>query len=118
MASWSALRGTVHRLLSRGTAAGVPAAPVAPPGVAGPPTREVHAWDALPAVQRVLAQPLEPVAPLAAFTSSLTAFQNPSFLSRLEHEVNPRIGGMVNGLADLAPATPGSYGSGSALPVP
>jgi hypothetical protein len=77
-----------------------------------------QAWRDLPALQRTLAAPIEPAAPLDAFTGSLTAHQNPSFLAPLGHRVDPDAGGLVDGLADLTPGHPIFYSAGSELPVP
>lgn len=123
MAWWSPLRGPLDRLLGRAGEAAVPAGAPSPPSPAASapaatalPT--APAWSALPVVQRVLAAPLAPVAPLGAFTSSLSAFQDPSFLGALGHQVDPRTGGMADGLADLAPGRPRAYGPAAPLAVP
>lgn len=77
------------------------------------------AWPHLPPVQRTLAEPLEPSAPLDVFTSSLSSHQNPSFLAPLTHGVTSEMpGGLVNGLADLAPVAPQSYAAVGERPVP
>lgn len=90
-----------------------------PAPAAAEPARPPVAWPALPPVQRSLAEPLRPVAPLEAFTSSLSAFQNPSFLAPLGHVVGAdEPGGTVNGLASIAPGPPQPYASGADLAVP
>jgi len=60
-------------------------------------------WADLPPVQRTLARPLAPVAPPDAFRSSLTTSRDPRFLAPLSHQVDRRITGLVDGLADVAP---------------
>ena len=85
------------------------------PPVQSPPEQ---AWRDLPALQRTLAEPIEPAAPLDAFTGSLTAHQNPSFLAPLSHRVDPDAGGLVDGLADLTPGHPISYSAAGELAVP
>ena len=77
-----------------------------------------QAWRDLPTLQRTLAEPIEPAAPLDLFTGSLTAHQNPSFLAPLGHRVDPGAGGLVDGLADFTPGHPISYRAADELPVP
>ncbi len=89
-----------------GTAAGDAVGPS--PGSADPPSAEPFraaptgapaAWTRLPALQRSVADTTA-VAPPAAFRSSLTTHQNPSFLAPLGHLVDPDgPGGVVGGLA-------------------
>ena len=81
------------------------------------PAEEGEAWRALPALQRSLAEPIRPAAPLDVFTHSLTAHQNPSFLAPLSHRVEPEAGGLVDGLADPT-GRPLPYVAGGELTVP
>ena len=95
-------------------------APAGPQPIASgtpPEARPEEAWRDLPPVQRTLAVPLTPVAPLDAFTGSLATFRDPSFLAPLSHQVDPRAGGVVEGLADLAPGPPQHRSGGSDLAV-
>lgn len=95
-----------------------PSVSSAPPRSA-PGRRKEHAWRQLPPVQRTLAGPIEPAAPLDVFTSSLSSHQNPSFLAPLTHGVTSEMtGGLVNGLADLAPVSPRPYAAAGELAVP
>src|SRR6478735_583342 len=78
------------------------------PGSADPPSAEAFqsapaatpaAWTRLPPLQRSVSDTTA-IAPPAAFRSSLTTHQNPSFLAPLGHLVDPeRPGGVVGGLA-------------------
>ena len=87
-----------------------------PPVIA--PVRPEGAWQDLPAVQRTL-EPLSPVAPLDAFTNSLAAHQNPSFLAPLGHGVNPDgPSGLVTGLASVRTGSPVRYAASTALAEP
>ena len=108
---WSWLR----RRADRGNAP-TPAAITSP----APPTvpREPD-WPHLSPVQRTLADPLTPVAPLDRFTSALATHQNPSFLSTLGHHVDPDgPGGLVTGLAVPRAGRPVSYAGTAELAVP
>src|SRR5918998_3883410 len=108
--AWSWLRRRADRPSGPAPAASQPPATV--------PVRPREDWQELPAVQRTL-QPLSPVAPLNAFTSSLAAHQNPSFLAPLGHRVDPDgPGGLVCGLAAVRPGNPIPYAASSALAVP
>ena len=75
-------------------------------------------WLSLPPVQRTLAEPLSPVAPLEDFRRSLATHSDPSFLAPLAHAVDPEAGGVVDGLATVRPGVPHSYPPASDLPVP
>lgn len=95
----------------------------APPG---PPTRRAPAptvsrpqpeWPNVPPLQRILARPLAPVAPLDSFTGSLTSHQNPSFLAPLRHLLDPSgSSGVVTGLA--VARTGAEYAGNARLTVP
>ncbi len=112
MSWWSSVRAVLSRPV-----AGRPSAPT--PGDPPRPTPGEPAWPQLPGVQRVLAEPITPTAPLDVFARSLTAHQNPSFLAPLGHAVSARAaGGLVDGLADLSPGTPHRYRSAGELAVP
>ena len=87
-----------------------PAASISPP--------PEQAWQDLPPLQRTIAEPIQPAAPLDAFTGSLTAHHNPSFLAQLGHRVDPGAGGLVDGLADLSLGHPISYSAAGELAVP
>ncbi len=111
MSWWSSVREALSRPL-----AGRPA----PPAVEGSrqETRAEPVWPHLPSVQRVLAEPITPTAPLDAFADSLAAHQDPSFLAPLSHAVSAReAGGLVDGLADLAPGAPHRYRAAGELAV-
>jgi hypothetical protein len=120
---WSALRDGLRRPRAGSSVASDPplvqrhSTPEPQPAESLPQPPE-QAWRDLPALQRTLAAPIEPAAPLDAFTGSLTAHQNPSFLAPLGHRVDPYAGGLVDGLADLTPGHPIFYSAGSELPVP
>jgi hypothetical protein len=74
----------------------VPEAPVRP---ATSPRSAETTWRALPTLQRVSGE-VELVAPRDAFASSLSSWQNPSFLGPLGHTVDPHgPSGVVEGLA-------------------
>ncbi len=129
MSWWTPLRGGVDRLRSRITtpeptlAAPTTSVPdraePAPVGATdpGPELPSVAAWAGLPPVQRSLREPIEPVASLDAFSSSLATHQNPSFLAPLSHRVDPGAGGLVDGLADLSPGTPRTYAPSNDLTI-
>lgn len=107
--AWSWLR----RRADRGTAP----APAAVVRTAPEPVRGDPAWPGLPPLQRTLA-PLSPVAPLDAFTGSLTTHQNPSFLAPLGHHVDPGgPAGLVSGLARVAPGRSVPYAGAADLAV-
>ena len=113
MSWWSSVREVLSRPL-----AGRPAAPTRRGSRRGR-RRAEPAWPHLPSVQRVLAEPITPTAPLDAFAGSLTAHQNPSFLAPLGHAVSAReAGGLVDGLADLSPGAPHRYRAAGELAVP
>ena len=108
--AWSWLR----RRADRPT---VPAPTAAHPPATAPVPHE-GAWQDLPAVQRTL-EPLSLVAPLDAFTNSLAAHQNPSFLAPLGHGVDPDSpSGLVTGLASVRAGSPVPYAASTALAVP
>ena len=117
MSWWSAVRGVLFRpMAGRATPAPSPAAAVPSPTSAS--MRE-PAWPHLRTVQRALADPLRPTAPLDVFTGGLAAHRNPSFLAPLRHAVGgAEFAGLVNGLADLAPGTPHPYRGAGGLAVP
>ena len=117
MSWWSAVRGVLFRpMAGRATPAPSPAAAVPSPRSAS--MRE-PAWPHLRTVQRALADPLRPTAPLDVFTGGLAAHRNPSFLAPLRHAVGgAEFAGLVNGLADLAPGTPHPYRGAGGLAVP
>jgi hypothetical protein len=74
------------------------------------------AWRDLPAVQRTLADPLQPVAINDDFRDSLASYANPSFAAPLTHQVDPQAGGLVEGL--VSPGDPYAHSSGPELIVP
>jgi len=94
--------------------------PTAGAGPATPPlTRSVErdgAWGDLPALQRTLASPLQPVAINDYFRDSLASYADPSFVAPLAHEVEPKTGGLVDGL--VSPGTPYAQTSGPEIAVP
>lgn len=80
--------------------------PSAPTGTA-PAVASVPApgeWNDVPRLQRVLADPIAPVAINDDFRDSLASFGDPSLLAPLSHRVDPSVGGLVEGLA--APGRP------------
>ena len=79
------------------------AAPVSRPSAGG--------WNDVPRLQRVLAEPIAPVAINDRFRDSLAAFANPSLLAPLSHRVDAGVGGLVEGLV-----TPGEPGGGYRAP--
>ena len=88
----------------------------ADPVVASPtPTRPVAGWRDVPRIQRTLAEPLTTVAINGRFEDSLVTHTDPSFVGPLSHQVDPPIGGLVEGL--VSPDTPHSHG-GPDLVVP
>ena len=109
---WSWLR----RRADRGNAPAPAAVPV--PGHRRRVPREPD-WPHLSPVQRTLADPLTPVAPLDRFTGSLATHQNPSFLATLGHHVDPDgPGGLVTGLAVPRAGRPVPYAGTAELAVP
>ena len=94
------------RLLGRpasGPGTRTAAAPVSRPSAGG--------WNDVPRLQRVLAEPIAPVAINDRFRDSLAAFANPSLLAPLSHRVDAGVGGLVDGLV-----TPGEPGGGYRAP--
>ena len=122
---WTAVKDALGEARLRRTASAPPADSTETPVQAPLPVAQrtsrpgaPEAWAVLPAVQRALAEPITPAAPLAAFTSGLASYQDPSFLAPLSHAVDPDAGGgIVNGLADLAPGHPQSYRGSADLSV-
>lgn len=98
----------------RGTPAAA-APPAVQPGVLAATGPSDGAWRDLPAVQRTLGTPIEPIAIHDRFRGSLSAYADPSLLAPLTHGVDPAVGGLVTGLA--APGVPQPYGGGLDLPV-
>lgn len=74
------------------------------------------AWRDLPALQRTLADSLQPVAINNDFRDSLASYADPSFVAPLAHQVEPEAGGLVDGL--VSPGTPYPHPSGPELAVP
>jgi hypothetical protein len=120
---WSVLRDALRRPRAGSSAAADQpsvqrhSAPEPGPAASFSPPAE-QAWQDLPALQRTLAEPIEPAAPLDVFTGSLVAHHNPSFLAPLGHRVDPVAGGLVDGLADLSSGHPISYSAAGELAVP
>ena len=74
------------------------------------------AWRDLPALQRTLADSLQPVAINDNFRESLASYADPSFVAPLAHQVDPEAGGLVEGL--VSPGLPYAHPSGPELAVP
>ncbi|MEO7587030.1 MAG: hypothetical protein ABIS84_03275 [Arachnia sp.] len=101
-------------LTSSGSA---PAGPTARRDPAPTVSRPQPEWPNMPPLQRILARPLTPVAPLDSFTGSLTSHQNPSFLAPLRHLLDPSgSSGVVTGLA--VARTGAEYAGDARLTVP
>lgn len=92
-------------------AAGAPAPAEQPTA----PVQRSGEWAELPPLQRVLEQPVAPVAPLDVFRANLTTSRDPSFLAPLTHRVDPSAGGLVEGIAGAV--APRVHPVGSDLPV-
>ncbi|MFT4216073.1 MAG: hypothetical protein QM619_02670 [Micropruina sp.] len=73
-----------------------------------PPTGE---WNDVPRLQRVLAEPIAPVAINDRFRDSLASFTDPSLMTPMSHRVDPTVGGLVDGLV-----TTGQRGGGYRSP--
>ena len=95
-------------------AGAAPATPAVPPMIDS--AKSDGAWRDLPAVQRTLADPLQPVAINDDFHDSLASYTNPSFAAPLTHQVDPQAGGLVEGL--VSPGVPHTHSSGPELIVP
>ncbi|WP_375425723.1 hypothetical protein [uncultured Friedmanniella sp.] len=73
-------------------------------------------WAELAPVQRVLEQPVAPVAPLDAFRAGLATSRDPSFLAPLGHAVDPSAGGLAEGIAGAVPPRTRPVGPELAVP--
>jgi hypothetical protein len=73
------------------------------------------AWRDLPTLQRTLADPLQPMAINEDFRDSLASYADPSFVAPLAHQVDPAVGGLVEGL--VSPGTAYAHPSGPELAV-
>ncbi|MFT4295472.1 MAG: hypothetical protein QM582_08675, partial [Micropruina sp.] len=76
--------------------------PAADPGsrtAAAPvPRTPTGEWDDIPPLQRVLAEPIAPVAINDRFRASLASFADPSLLASPSHRVDPSVGGLADAL--------------------
>lgn len=71
-----------------------------PAEASAPATAPAHGeWNDVPRLQRVLAEPLRPVAINDDFRGSLASFADPSFMTPAAHRIDPAVGGLVEGLA-------------------
>ncbi len=95
-------------------AGAAPATPAVPPMIDS--AESDGAWRDLPAVQRTLADPLQPVAINDDFRDSLASYANPSFAAPLTHQVDPEAGGLVEGL--VSPGVPYAHSSDPELILP
>ena len=115
MSWWSSVREVLSaagRVVYRGAAPGGCRAPPTPT-----PARE-PAWPYLRTVQRALAEPMRPPIRWTNHRPDWPPIRIRSFLAPLRHAVRGEFGGLVNGLADLAPGAPHPYRASGGLPVP